>query len=94
MRAVVICEKGGFTSLLGFDRYASEDAVLGHLGSPSYSSVRGDGLEKVISYSAWNASFKIARGKVSGICIHQGKFIQYDQEAPTARHAQAGTQSG
>ena len=94
MRAVVICEKGGFASLLGFDRYASEEAVLGQLGPPSYSSVRGDGLEKVISYNAWNASFKIARGKVAGICIHQGKFIQYDKEAPTTRHARAATQSG
>jgi hypothetical protein len=94
MRAVVICEKGGFASLLGFDHFASEEAVLGQLGPPSYSSVRGDGLEKVISYSMWNASFKIARGKVSGICIHQGKFIQYDKEAPTARHARADTQSG
>jgi len=94
MRAVVICEKGGFASLLGFDRFASEEAVLGQLGAPSYSSVRGDGLEKVISYNRWNASFKIARGKVAGICIHQGKFIQYDKEAPTARHAGTGTQSG
>ena len=93
MRAVVICEKGGFASLLGFDRYASEDAVLGQLGPPTYSSVRRDGLEKVISYNTWNASFKIARGKVAGICIHQGKFVQYDKEAPTARRARAGTQS-
>jgi hypothetical protein len=81
MRAVVICEKGGFSNLLGLDRYSSEEAVLGELGPPSHSSVRNDGLEKVISYDAWNASFKIARGKVAGICIHQGKFIEYDKQA-------------
>jgi hypothetical protein len=89
MRAVVICEKGGFSNLLGLDRYSSEEAVLGELGAPSHSSVRNDGLEKVISYDAWNASFKIARGKVAGICIHQGKFIEYDKQA--ARPGRADT---
>jgi len=88
MRAVVICEKGGFSNLLGLDRYSSEEAVLGELGPPSHSSVRNDGLEKVISYDAWNASFKIARIKVTGICIHQGKFIEYDKQA--ARAARRG----
>ena len=52
------------------------------LGIPTHSSIRGDGLEKTISYSKWNASFKIALGKVVGICIHRGDFIQYDKEAP------------
>jgi hypothetical protein len=88
MRAVVICEKGGFSNLLGLDRDSSEEAVLRELGAPSHSSIRNDGLEKVISYDAWNASFKIARGKVAGICIHQGKFIEYDKQAP--QHAQPG----
>ncbi len=88
MQAVVICEKGGFSNLLGLDRYSSEEAILEELGPPSHSSVRDDGLEKVISYNAWNASFKIARGKVAGICIHQGKFIEYDKQAP--QHAGPG----
>jgi hypothetical protein len=88
MRAVVICERGGFSSLLGLDRYSSEEAVLGVLGPPSHSSIRNDGLEKVMSYNDWNASFKIARGKVAGLCIHQGKFIEYDKQAP--QHARPG----
>lgn len=83
-RAVVICEQGGFASLLGFDKFSREQDILRLLGTPNFSSVRADGLEKVISYSAWNASFKIALGKVTALCIHQGHFIQYDQEVPAA----------
>ena len=82
-RAVVICEQGGFANLLGFDKFSREQDILRLLGTPNFSSVRADGLEKAISYSAWNASFKIARGKVVGLCIHQGHFIQYDQEVPS-----------
>lgn len=93
MQAVVVCENGGLSSLLGLDRYSSEPAVLGALGTPSHSSIRSDGLEKVISYSAWNASFKIARGKVIGICIHQGKFIQYDKESPLPLRRQVSAQA-
>ncbi len=87
--AVVICEQGGFSSLLGFDKFSQEQDILRLLGTPSFSSVRGDGLEKAISYSAWNASFKIARGKVVALCIHQGNFIQYDQELPTVHPPEA-----
>jgi hypothetical protein len=93
-RAVVICEKGGFSNLLGFDKFSREEDVLRVLGSPFYSSVRSDGLEKTISYDAWNASFKISQDKVVAICIHQGHFIRYDKEVPTARHAQPGVQPG
>jgi hypothetical protein len=84
VRAVVICEKGGFSNLLGFDKFSREQDVLRVLGAPSHASIRSDGLEKAISYSSWNASFKMAQGNVVAICIHQGKFIQYDKEAPTA----------
>jgi hypothetical protein len=93
VQAVVVCENGGLSSLLGLDRYSSEPAVLGALGTPSHSSIRGDGLEKVISYDAWNASFKIARGKVVGICIHQGKFIQYDKESQVPLRPQVSAQA-
>jgi outer membrane protein assembly factor BamE (lipoprotein component of BamABCDE complex) len=89
-RAVVICEKGGFSNLLGFDKFSREEDVLRVLGTPIYSSVRSDGLERAISYDAWNASFKIAQGKVVAICIHQGNFIRYDKEDQTARHAPPG----
>jgi len=93
MQAVVVCENGGLSSLLGLDRYSSEPAVLGALGTPSHSSIRSDGLEKVISYDAWNASFKITRGKVVGICIHQGKFIQYDKESQVPLRTQVSAQA-
>src|ERR1051325_2724248 len=81
-RAVVICEQGGFSNLLGFDKFSREQDVLRLLGQPTYSSVRADGLEKAISYSAWNASFKIARGNIVALCIHPGRLIQYDQDIP------------
>jgi hypothetical protein len=87
MRAAVVCEQGGFSSLLGFDKFSREQDIVRVLGNPTFTSIRGDGLEKTISYSQWNASFKIALGKVMGLCIHQGNFIQYDKEvaagAPT-----------
>jgi len=88
-RAVVICEQGGFSNLLGFDKFSREQDVLRLLGQPTYSSVRADGLEKAISYSAWNASFKIARGNIVALCIHQGHFIQYDQEVPAVHPPEA-----
>jgi hypothetical protein len=88
-RAVVICEQGGFSNLLGLDKFSREQDVLRLLGQPTYSSVRADGLEKAISYSAWNASFKIARGNIVALCIHQGHFIQYDQEVPSAHPPEA-----
>ena len=88
-RAVVICEQGGFSNLLGFDKFSREQDVLRLLGQPTYSSVRADGLEKAISYSAWNASFKIARGNIVALCIHQGRFIQYDQEVPAVHPPEA-----
>jgi hypothetical protein len=91
MRAVVVCEQGGFSNLLGFDKFSREQDILRVLGAPNYSSVRGDGLEKAISYSAWNASFKIARGTVVALCIHQGQFIQYDQEVPAPHRPDATT---
>jgi len=47
----------------------------------------------VISYDAWNASFKITRGKVVGICIHQGKFIQYDKESQVPLRTQVSAQA-
>jgi len=87
--AVVICEQGGFSNLLGFDKFSREQDVLRLLGQPTYSSVRADGLEKAISYSAWNASFKIARGNIVALCIHQGHFIQYDQEVPAVHPPEA-----
>jgi len=82
MRAAVVCEQGGFSSLLGFDKFSREQDIVRLLGHPTFTSIRGDGLEKTISYSQWNASFKIALGKVMGLCIHQGNFIQYDKEVP------------
>ena len=82
MRAAVVCEQGGFSSLLGFDKFSREQDIIRMLGTPVFTSIRGDGLEKTISYSAWNASFKIALGKVVALCIHQGSFIQYDREVP------------
>ena len=88
-RAVVICEQGGFSNLLGFDKFSREQDVLRLLGQPTYSSVRADGLEKAISYSAWNASFKIARGNIVALCIHQAHFIQYDQEVPAVHPPEA-----
>ncbi len=94
MQVAVICEKGGLSGILGFDRYSTELEVLRQLGPPTYTSVRSDGLEKAISYAAWNASFKIAQGKVVGICIHRGNFIQYDKEAPVMRQAGRNTQPG
>jgi len=90
---VVICEKGGFSNLLGFDKFSREEdlrRVLAH-GPFQYPQRR---LEKAISYDAWNASFKIAQGKVVAICIHQGHFNPYDKEAPTARHAEPGPRPG
>ena len=77
----VICEKGGFLGLIGFDKNSTEKNILGELGTPSYTSIRRDELEKIISYAKWNASFQIAHGKVVGLCIHLGGFIQYDNEA-------------
>jgi hypothetical protein len=68
--------------LLGFDRFSREEDVMRGLGKPSYTSIRKDGLEKTVSFSAWNASFKIALNKVVGFCIHQGNFVQYDEEVP------------
>ena len=82
MRAAVVCEQGGFSSLLGFDKFSREQDIVRLLGHPTFTSIRGDGLEKTISCSQWNASFKIALGKVMGLCIHQGNFIQYDKEVP------------
>jgi hypothetical protein len=82
MRAAVVCEQGGFSSLLGFDKFSREQDIVRVLGNPTFTSIRSDGLEKTISYSQWNASFKIALGKVTGLCIHQGNFIQYDKEVP------------
>jgi len=82
LRVAVICEQGGFAALLGFDKFSREEDISRVLGIPTHSSIRGDGLEKTISYSKWNASFKIALGKVVGICIHRGDFIQYDKEVP------------
>lgn len=82
MRAAVVCEQGGFSALLGFDKFSREQDIVRLLGNPTFTSIRSDGLQKTISYSQWNASFKIALGKVMGLCIHQGSFIQYDKEVP------------
>jgi hypothetical protein len=83
LRAAVVCEHGGFTGLLGFDKFSGEQDIVRVLGDPAHTSIRGDGLEKMISYSAWNASFKIALGKIVGSCIHRGDFVQYDKEVPS-----------
>jgi hypothetical protein len=88
-RATVICEKGSFSNLLGFDKFSQEQDLARVLGPASYSSVRGDGLEKIVSYASWNASFKIALGKVVELCIHQGNFISYDDELPAAAQVPA-----
>jgi len=53
-------------ALFGFDKFSREEDISRVLGIPAHSSIRGDGLEKTISYSKWNASFKIALGKVVG----------------------------
>jgi hypothetical protein len=82
MHAAVVCDRGGLSSLLGFDKFSREQDVLRVLGNPNYSSIRADGLEKTISYSAWNASLKSALGKVVGLCIHKDNFIQYDKKVP------------
>ena len=71
-----VCTGEGYTELLGFSYYASEEDIVQRLGKPDFTSISKDGLTKAISYTKWKAVFQISKGHVDQKCIIQsGPFI-------------------
>ncbi len=71
-----VCTAEGYTELLGFSYYASEEDIVQRLGKPDFTSISKDGLTKAISYTKWKAVFQISKGHVDRKCIIQsGPYI-------------------
>jgi len=82
-KAEIICEHDGYSRLLGFGRYSSEDEITDKLGNPDSTSISSSGLSKFISYSKWKATFEISKRAVSKLCIHTAAAISFSQELLT-----------
>jgi len=76
----MICEEKGYSSLLGFSRYSSEQALVDKLGQPEKVSITASGLEKMISYPKWKAVFRIEKGEVTGVCTSKDGTVEFAEE--------------
>ena len=76
----IVCEQDGYSSLLGFSRFSNEADVIKKLGPPDHTSIRANGLEKMISYSKWKASYQIAKGAVTAVCMSSSGEVSFKDE--------------
>jgi hypothetical protein len=83
-RVDIVCQRGGYESLLGLGRFNSEQDVVSRLGAPTATSVNSEGLAKLISFKAYNVAFEITRGQVSELCVTASGHVSYiDEHAST-----------
>ena len=77
----VICVRGGYEGVLGFNSYSYEKEIVETLGEPKTVSIDSAGTDKMISYPRWNAAFEITKGKVLEVCItDKDNGLVYTQE--------------
>ncbi len=76
----IVCTEGGYSSLLGFNSFNSEDDVLQKLGTPSNTSVHAAGLTKLISFAPYKVAYHIAKGQVTEVCITSAGKIAFEDE--------------
>lgn len=86
-KVVQICRVDTSDSVFGLHRWSGESAVFEKLGPPTRTSIRGDGLAKMISYRQWNVGFSIEQGQVSDICIAQDGNVRYATEYKATKPA-------
>lgn len=73
----IVCERGGYSKLLGLGRFDTEEEVIEKLGPPSSESINSEGLRKLISYKRWNAAYEITRGSVQEVCVTASGKVRY-----------------
>jgi len=80
LKAAVVCEHGGYSTLLGLGKNNSEQDVLKKLGPPTSTSVHAAGLSKLISYAPYKVGYEIEKGQVQEVCISSTGKVSYGTE--------------
>lgn len=80
LTAGIVCQDDGYDSVVGISRLKSEEDVIERLGEPTHVSINETGTAKHISYEQWNASYEIARGRVSAVCLTSSGKVIYGVE--------------
>jgi len=75
----IICQRGGYFSVLNNTLRNSEKDVVDWLGEPSNVNIAKDGLSKYISYEQWQVSYEIAKGNIRQICISNIPMTYQDE---------------
>lgn len=88
-KAEIICTSDRSNDLLGISGYDGESKIIERLGDPDATSIRKDGLAKMISYSKWNATFQIEKGEIVQECIHDFPVMSFVEEYPTREEQEA-----
>ena len=76
----IVCQNGSYASLLGLGMYSTESAVIDRLGSPTRTSIKADGLGKVLSFKGYNAAYELTKGQVAEVCITSTGEVTYSLE--------------
>lgn len=85
MKVAKICDYRGDSAVLGFSQYDDEKSVVEKLGPPGKTSIRADGLAKIISYPQWKAAYFIEKRMLQGVCASESGVATYtDEFDPTA----------
>ena len=79
IRASIICEKDGYSQLLGLRQNNSEQDVLDTLGKPTRESINKEGLSKLVYFKPWNVGFEFTKGAISQLCISDNSISYIDE---------------
>lgn len=80
LQVAIVCEKGSKYSFLGIDQFSNEETIRRKLGAPTETSIREDGLAKLISYKDWNAAFGLEQDLLQLICISSNGKVRFSKE--------------
>jgi hypothetical protein len=85
LKVSVVCESGGYDTLLGIGRFHKEEDVRQKLGAPTSESIAADGLAKLMSFKKWKVAFEVSKGSVADRCITESGGVSYIDEYQAER---------
>lgn len=88
-KAEIICSRGYEAKLFGLSNADKEEELIERLGNPDSTSISRDGLNKIVSYSKWKASFTISKSSIVETCVHTFPVLSFTDEllSPEAQRA-------
>ncbi len=75
---------GQSNTLFGISVGMPETLAADKLGTPTHTSIRQDGLSKIITYPSWRVAFEIEKARVVAICVTT-EHLRFTRELQTKR---------